>query len=123
MVEQSGQMVVNSACDQLNRALHCARPHPRISSRDSGSAVPPRASQLILGLNLVPTHGIPLVPFFGAASIYINMPSIRQVRCTAVHRVTQLRTDEVFRRQCAGRLKAKADTVVLKVLYYIDSSS
>ena len=76
-MDQPGKVSI-PARDQLNRENYffpvCPRSRLRISSRETGSAVPSRASLLIsaLRLNLVLTHGTPpkfrgSVPF-----IYLN---------------------------------------------------
>ena len=85
-----------------NIIFPCPRSCLRILSRETVSAVPSRVSLLIsiLRLNMVLTYGIP-PEFRGGVHIFIlnrHTPSGQ----SHVHRVTQLRTDGVHRRESAG---------------------
>ena len=104
-------MVANPVRGQLNRKnnFSCPRSRLRIWSRETGSAVPSRVSLLIsiLRLNMVLTHEVP--PDFRAAPIYsYRHPLSGQSR---VYQITQLRTDGVHNRKCAG-----TEPVILKVV-------
>ena len=83
----------------------------RLWSRETGSAVPSRASLFIsiLRLNLVVTDGIP-PEFRGGVQLFIlnrHTPSGQ----SRVHRVTQLRTDGVHCRESAGTGPVKLKVV------------
>ena len=73
-MDQPGE-VANPARGQLNREnkiFPCPRSRLRVWSRETGSAVPSRVSQLIsiIRLNLVVTHGIP-PEFRGGVHVFI----------------------------------------------------
>ena len=103
-MDQPGK-VANPARGQLNREkgiFPCPCSCLRIWSRETGSAVPSRASLLIsiLRLNLVLTYGIP-PEFRGGVHLFIynrHTPSGQ----SRVYRVTHLRTDGVHCRESTG---------------------
>ena len=80
----------------------CLRSRLRIWSRETGSAVPSRASLLIsiLRLNLVLTYGIP-PEFRGGVRLFISNRHTPSGQ-SRVYRVTQLRTDGVHCRESTG---------------------
>ena len=91
------------SAEQGKLIFPCPRWRLRIWSRETGSAVPSRASLLIskVRLNLVLTCGIP-PEFRGGVHLVIQNRHHWPSGQSCVYRVTQLRTDSVHCRESTG---------------------